>query len=299
MLSKLILMIHDKGAKILKFHRPAKAVLVTISMALTAIVMVVALTFSRTTTIETSGLNVRTGPGLDYATIGTVKKGQRVTILKTRNSWYKIRLSDQRFGWVASWLVHPKNNLKHVSSLSEATIVIDPGHGGSDSGAEYKNSTSKRYMEKTYTLQLANRVAQELRLRGAHVIMTRDSDRYVGLKPRPALAESMHADAFISFHFDSSPARNEASGFTTYYYHKGASKKLAKALNKQLNNLPLTNRGIEFGDFLVIRDNTRPAVLCEMGYINSTKDFNQIKNASYQQKIARDIAKGLNNYFKN
>jgi N-acetylmuramoyl-L-alanine amidase len=56
-------------------------------------------------------------------------------------------------------------------------------------------------MEKTYTLQLANRVAQELRLRGAHVIMTRDSDRYVGLKPRPALAESMHADAFISFHF--------------------------------------------------------------------------------------------------
>ena len=164
MLSKLILMIHDKGAKILKFHRPAKAVLVAISMALIAIVMVVALTFSRTTIIETSGLNVRTGPGLDYATIGTVKKGQRVTILKTRNSWYKIRLSDQRFGWVASWLVHPKNNLKHVSSLSEATIVIDPGHGGSDSGAEYKDSTSKRYMEKTYTLQLANRVAQELRL---------------------------------------------------------------------------------------------------------------------------------------
>lgn len=74
MLSKLILMIHDKGAKILKFHRPAKAVLVAISMALIAIVMVVALTFSRTTIIETSGLNVRTGPGLDYATIGTVKK---------------------------------------------------------------------------------------------------------------------------------------------------------------------------------------------------------------------------------
>ena len=107
MLSKLILMIHDKGAKILKFHRPAKAVLVAISMALIAIVMVVALTFSRTTTIQTSGLNVRTGPGLDYSTIGTLKKGQRVTILKTRNSWYKIRLSDQRFGWIASWLIHP------------------------------------------------------------------------------------------------------------------------------------------------------------------------------------------------
>lgn len=55
MLSKLILMIHDKGAKILKFHRPAKAVLVAISMALIAIVMVVALTFSRTTTIEPVG----------------------------------------------------------------------------------------------------------------------------------------------------------------------------------------------------------------------------------------------------
>ena len=97
----------------MKFHRLRSANLVAISMALTAIVMVVALTFSRTTTIETSGLNVRTGPGLDYATIGTVKKGQRVTILKTRNSWYKIRLSDQRFGWVASWLV------KVISSTSQ------------------------------------------------------------------------------------------------------------------------------------------------------------------------------------
>lgn len=283
----------------MNFHRPNRQTIILSAMTLLAIVMVVILTFSRTTTIQTNGLNVRNGPGLDYDTIGTINKGQRVTIISTRNSWYKIRLSDQKFGWVASWLVHPKRQIKHVSNLSEATIVIDPGHGGSDSGAEYKESQSARYMEKTYTLQLANRVAQELRMYGAQVIMTRDDDRYVGLNPRPKLAESVKADAFISFHFDSSPSRNQGSGVTTYYYHQGSSKKLARAINQQLNNLPLTNKGIDFGDFLVIRENTRPAVLCEMGYINSTKDFKQIKSARYQQRVANDVIKGLNNYFKN
>ena len=107
-------------------------------------------------------------------------------------------------------------------------------------------------------------MAKELRARGAQVILTRDNDRYVDLKSRPETAESIHADAFISFHFDSSPYANEGTGVTTYYYHKGNnSKKLASAINSQFNNLPLRNNGVDFSDFLVLRDNTRPAILCE------------------------------------
>lgn len=271
-------------------------------LALVIVILTVGLVWGvarqRTVVVKTEGINVRQGPGLDYNAIGQTKARTRYHIVAERNDWYKIRLADNKFGWVASWLVNRKKPLQHVTKLSEATIVIDAGHGGSDSGAEYHdNSKNPKYMEKTYTLQMANRVADELRLHGAHVIMTRDNDRYVGLNPRPALAESVHADAFISFHYDSSPSRNEGSGVTTYYYHNGASKKLARCLSAEYSNLPLTNKGIDFGDFLVIRDNTRPAVLCEMGYINTTKDFRQIRRLSYQLKVANDVTKGLEKYF--
>ncbi|MDO4855536.1 MAG: N-acetylmuramoyl-L-alanine amidase [Limosilactobacillus gorillae] len=250
----------------------------------------------KTITINPEKLNVRTGPGMDYKRIA-LTKSIHAQVIGQENGWYKIRLANNRTGWVASWLLNDKTNPK-ASSLAEATIVIDPGHGGSDSGAEYKNSTKKYYMEKTYTLSLAKKVAKDLQAKGARVIMTRNTDRYVGLSPRPKLAESSHANAFISFHFDSSPSANEGTGVTTYYYHTGASKRLASAVNKQFDNLPLRNNGIDFGDFLVIRNNTQPAILCEMGYINTTKDFRQIRRAGYQARVAKDVTTGLENYFK-
>lgn len=279
-------------------QKPPRSVWLTVIIVGVTLGLVWGISRQKTVVIRTGGINVRQGPGLDYDAIAQTKAKKRYHVIAQRNDWYKIRLADNQFGWVASWLVNRKKPLKKVTRLSEATIVIDAGHGGSDSGAEYhRDSKTAKYMEKTYTLQMANRVADELRLHGAHVIMTRDNDRYVGLKPRPALAESVHADAFISFHYDSSPERNQASGITTYYYHDGASKKLARCLSQQYSNLPLTNKGIDFGDFLVIRDNTRPAVLCEMGYINTRKDFHQIRRLSYQLKVAHDVVKGLDSYF--
>ncbi|MCF7523700.1 N-acetylmuramoyl-L-alanine amidase [Levilactobacillus brevis] len=162
---------------------------------------------------------------------------------------------------------HP-GSLKRVTNLSEATIVLDPGHGGSDSGAL---SIDQKHDEKVYTLALAKKVAQRLRARGAHVIMTRDTDKTVSLADRPALANTNQASAFISFHFDSAPADNLGSGTTTYYYHRQTSYALAKAINQGMSDLPLTNRGVKFGNFEVIRDNSRPSLLIEMGYINTKK----------------------------
>lgn len=280
-----------------KFRPTRIQLIITSIFIILALGLTFALTRQKTIVVSVENVNIRQGPGLKYKSIKTVNHKTRLNVLAEKNDWYKVRISDHKFGWIASWLVNRRDNLKKATRLSEATIVIDPGHGGWDSGAEYKNSKKEKYMEKTYTLKMAQAVATQLRLQGAHVIMTRDSDKYVGLKPRPALAEKVSADAFISFHFDSSPHRNEATGLTTYYYHKGASKTLAKNLNHQMNNLPVTNRGIGFGNYLVIRDNTRPAVLCEMGYINDTNDFRSIKKLSYRLKAANDITNGLKQYF--
>jgi N-acetylmuramoyl-L-alanine amidase len=129
--------------------------------------------------------------------------------------------------------------------------------------------------------------------------MTRATDKIVYLSQIPLVAENNHADAFISFHFDSAPESNVASGFTAYYYHDdNGSKTLATDMNDAVSPvMPLQNRGVEFGDFLVIRENTVPAVLLENGYINTDADFNYIKTAAYQEKIARRIPIGLNAYF--
>lgn len=279
--------------------RPTRLqIIVTTVFILLALGLTFALTRQKTVVVSVENVNVRQGPGLNYHKVKTLQSKTRLNVLAEKNDWYKVRINDHQFGWIASWLVNRRDNLKKATKLSEATIVIDAGHGGWDSGAEYKtNSKHAKYMEKTYTLKMAKLVAADLRTQGAHVILTRDNDQFVGLKARPRLAERVHADAFISFHFDSSPHKNEASGLTTYYYHKGASKTLAKTVNAQFNGLSMTNRGIDFGDFLVIRDNTRPAILCEMGYINDTHDFKSIKSTTYQLKVAHMVTKGLAQYF--
>ncbi|TGD18672.1 N-acetylmuramoyl-L-alanine amidase [Levilactobacillus suantsaiihabitans] len=245
-------------------------------------------------TATVSNLNLRNGPGLTYTVTHKVKKNSRLTILGEKDNWYHVRDSQNHFGWVASWLVKHPGNLKRATNLSEATIVLDPGHGGSDSGAL---SIDQKHDEKTYTLTMAQQVAKRLRARGAHVIMTRDSDKTVSLADRPALANTNQASAFISFHFDSSPTDNLGSGTTTYYYHRDTSYELAEDVNGQMNDLGLTNRGVKYGNFEVIRDNNRPALLLEMGYINTKKDFSYIRSTTYQKQVATRVVAGLSKYF--
>ena len=115
------------------------------------------------------------------------------------------------------------------------------------------------------------------------------------------MAENANADAFISFHFDSVDEANTASGFTAYYYHKdNGSKDLAQAINDAMNpNMPLENRGIDRAEYVVLIDNKVPATLLENGYINSDRDFKQIKSPAYRKLIAKDVAQGLETYFDN
>ncbi|GAK47453.1 N-acetylmuramoyl-L-alanine amidase [Secundilactobacillus oryzae JCM 18671] len=257
------------------------------------IALVTSLIFQNSLVTPISNVRVHTGPNINYTVTDTLPKGQRIHVMAKRDNWYKIRYKNKS-GWVASWLVNRTNHKLKATQLSEATIVLDPGHGGHDSGA----LSQSNLQEKTYTLQQAQQVKKALQQYGVHVLMTRDDDDSVSLGDRAELATDKHADAFISFHYDSSPVANQATGFTTYFYHSDTSKALAESINSHLTGLPLTNRGVDFGNFLVIRDNLRPAVLLEMGYINTTKDFKQIRSTTYQKQVAQKIVTGLKAYFK-
>lgn len=250
---------------------------------------------------STDNTAIRTEPNTNADVITKVKKDSQLTYLKAVNKWYQVKLADGQTGYVASWIVALADKKtqedtmpKIASNLAEATIVLDPGHGGDDVGA----SSIKGQYEKIYTLKMAQRIAAKLKAAGANVVLTRTSDSTVGLAARANAANHIKADAFISIHFDSTEVANTGSGLTTYYYHKNRDQKLAQMLSQQFDGLPLTNRAVEFGNYQVLRDNQRPATLLELGYINTKKDFKQIKQRRYQDKVASAVVTALTNYFK-
>lgn len=270
-----------------------RGLIITGLIAISTFAILLTIFFSNSVTVKVAALNVRSGPSITYPIKGTVKKGSHLQVIKHQNNWLKVIANHHQVGWVASWLVND-TKITNIHKIAEATIVIDPGHGGNDTGA----LSTMGKQEQTYTLKIAQKVAQQLRATGAKVIMTRDTNRTVSLSKRPQIAESNYADAFISFHLDSSDYSNTASGVTSYYYHSGRSKQIATDINEQFRNtLPLPNRGVQFGDFLVIRDTTVPSVLLETGYINADSNFAEIKSPSYQNQIATSVTKGLTKYF--
>lgn len=236
-------------------------------------------------------INLRDMPTPKGHIIEKLAYGTRLKVEKknVHTKWWRVKVGHHQ-GWVASWLIH-QTKYRAINSLAEATIVLDPGHGGIDSGTIGLHGA----MEKTYTLPTALAVAQLLRSKHSRVILTRQSDQSVSLSKRPKIANMNKATLFISFHFNSAGKKNTAQGFEVFQYHQNA-RKLAQKLNNNFVNLPLVNRGIAFGDFEVLRDNQRPAVLIEMGFMDSTHDFKHIKSKIYQRLVARDVVRGITQY---
>ena len=231
--------------------------------------------------------------------IGTVDKGTQFVYEDREGDFYKVSVGNGKFGYIPYWLV--TTNFAGIETddtipqgIKNATIVIDPGHGGEDPGAVV-NFSEKH--EADHTLTTALLVKKELEAMGAKVILTRTSDTSVSLAERAEISNKNNANAFISIHFDSSED-DSASGTTTYYY-SDKSESLSQTVNKYLSrNLPLKNQGSRFQNFMVLRDNARPSILLELGYLNNQGDNKVISSEEYQQNIAKSIANALKEYFQ-
>ncbi|MGQ2374085.1 N-acetylmuramoyl-L-alanine amidase [Companilactobacillus zhachilii] len=249
-------------------------------------------------TVTQPNTKLRIEPDQNGRVVKTAKVGKQFDYLGKDGKWYKVRDSDGSVGYVASWVVTISGTKSAVKSaatnISEATIVIDPGHGGNDSGAESKKNT----YEKNFTLAYAKAIKNELEKTGARVVLTRSGDDSKSLGERARLSSKIQADAFISLHFDSSAQENAGSGVTTYYYNKDKDGSLADDLNSQLKNLSIGNRGTAQKDLYVLHYNSQPSVLIELGYINSNTDYKYINSDTYKAEVAKDVANGLKEYFK-
>lgn len=229
-----------------------------------------------------------------------LKYGASVTFLaETENGWMKVKTKDGKTGFLNSWQVTSRKisskEEKPGIPMPEFTIMLDPGHGGDDPGAQTNDGAT---LEKEVTLKTALAVRKELQSHGFNVLMTRDTDKFVSLTNIGKISSESQANAFISFHYDSSATANTASGTTTFY-RKDSGKLLAQSINDSIANiLPLENRGFGKQDYQVLRENSKPAVLLELGYINNDFDAAYIKNKKYHQKVAESVYDGLMVYIE-
>lgn len=250
-----------------------------------------------TVTIRANGTNIRSQPSIDSTVIETVQQGDSLKYIQAEGDWYEVSLSDGTTGYVANWVVDLSSDdtpapAAQVTSISEATIVIDAGHGGHDPGA-----AADTFNEKSITLNTATLLAQRLSDSGANVVLTRETDQYISLNDRVWSAHKVDADAFISLHYDALAQDNLMSGTTTYYYSDDDIR-LAETINNSLSQYgPLPNNGVRKGNYFVLRENAQPSVLLELGYLNHYRDVGVVNTDSYQSIIVESIYQALNDYF--
>ena len=171
---------------------------------------------------------------------------------------------------------------------SGTTVVIDAGHGGYDRGG----IPGQRVSEKDMTLDVARRLKTALAANGYRVVMTRDSDVFVPLGTRTAIANSYPNAIFVSVHFNSATRRG-ASGIETYFYSRD-SLPLASAIHHYVTGGAASeNRGVRRRGYFVLRRTNMPAVLVECGFLTNPTEAAYAQNASYRQKLAEAIAAGV------
>jgi N-acetylmuramoyl-L-alanine amidase len=196
------------------------------------------------------------------------------------------------------------------------TIVIDPGHGGSDRGTRGRTG-----LEKALTLDLAKRLERDLAGTGVRVVLTRTSDKTVSLENRVAFARAKAADLFVSIHFNSG---GFADGIETYCAPPAGARStasprlsgvdreavpsnrfdeqnvwLAHCTQKALFQATgAVDRGVRRARFYVLRHQSCPAILIEAGFLSNATEEQRILRTDYRETLAKAIADGILTYRK-
>lgn len=193
-----------------------------------------------------------------------------------------------------------------ITGLKGKVITIDPGHGGSDSGAIGPTGV----MEKNVTLRVSLELQKLLKEEGAIVHMTRTKDTEVSAKKSNAtdieelqarcdIANKVKSDIFLSIHMDSFTNKS-AKGTTGYYYAKGSrrSRELADKIRANLvDQLGTSSRGTQTCNFYVVRHTDMPATLIEIAFISNPEEEKMMDSKEGIQKAALAIADGIADYF--
>ena len=211
------------------------------------------------------------------------------------------------------------------------TIVIDAGHGGHDPGTSHWG-----LKEKQLTLDVARRLRRSLQEAGLNVVMTRETDQFIPLSGRPAIANRLQADLFVSVHINANRNRN-VSGVEVYYPRESVvsssaqwppavmpseigepstdvkqvlwdlvlartrlqSHRLASTVCRSMRDgLQTPCQAVKPARFVVLREAWMPAVLVEVGYVSNRFEARRLGNSDYREAAAQAIARGIVSYVR-
>ncbi|MDF2541163.1 MAG: N-acetylmuramoyl-L-alanine amidase [Herbinix sp.] len=169
-----------------------------------------------------------------------------------------------------------------------AKVILDAGHGGNDPGAVYGER-----QEKNDTLRLALAVGEVLENNGLDVAYTRTTDVYHSPNEKVRFANTERGDLFVSIHRNSSETPNTYSGVESVIYNEGGVKEdAADYMNRNLEEVGFNDLGVDIRTNLaVLRGTKMPAVLLEIGFINSDED-NTLLDTSYDD-VVNAIGRGI------
>ena len=236
---------------------------------------------------------------------------------RTKNivAWLGFALMVASFVW---WQIlsipRPASSMRHTAAPAPFTLVVlDPGHGGQDSGA-----MCGTILEKELTLDIAQRVDRLLQSQGVATLMTRVGDSYVSLQDRAAVTNRARDCIFVSIHFNES--KKVVNGVETYYaehqaapaprlvswipFFQGpaaenptlASESLARFIQEAMvARTKASDRGTKQEQFFVIANVAVPAVLVEAGFLNK-EDIAKVESNDYRDQMAAAISEGILRY---
>jgi N-acetylmuramoyl-L-alanine amidase len=226
-------------------------------------------------------------------------------------------------------------SLIRALGLKIGKIVIDPGHGGHDTGTIGPNGL----LEKDLVLDVSKRLGKLLEARlGADVLFTRRDDTFIPLETRTSIANQEQADLFVSVHANSSHDP-DARGVETYYLNFTSSPEALEvaarenaASDKSIHELQdlvkkialkekieesrefasdiqqslhtglaakapgMRDRGVKKAPFVVLIGANMPSILAEISFISNPGDERRLKNSDYRQRIAESLFRGISHY---
>jgi N-acetylmuramoyl-L-alanine amidase len=226
-------------------------------------------------------------------------------------------------------------SLVRVFGLKLGRVVIDPGHGGKDTGTIGPNGLAEKDLVLDVATRLGKLITQKL---NAEVVFTREGDTFIPLEERTEIANREKADLFISVHANAS-SESSVTGVETYYFNLNSDRKglelamrenatsgasisdLSDLLHRAVlqtkleesrefaqkvqdslcaNSIKMNararNRGVRQAPFVVLIGATMPSILAEVGFVSNPRDERLMKRGEQRQKIADALFKGVMQY---